>query len=97
VAYRIHESGCCHHEVGVTVRGKENMALMAGSTLFWAGKTFAPSFEVPSKSGQGKVNIQQFLQDSFLAAYEKLVEAVGDLDSVMGFEVGRMRIPLSVG
>jgi hypothetical protein len=28
------------------------------------------------------------LQESFLAATSKLVEAVGDLDCVLGFEVG---------
>lgn len=35
----------------------------------------------------GKKNIQAFLQDTFLAATEKLVKAVGDLDTVLGFEV----------
>jgi hypothetical protein len=36
---------------------------------------------------KGKKNIQAFLQDSFLAATAKLVEAVGDLDTVLGFDV----------
>ena len=37
----------------------------------------------------GKVNIQEYLQEAFLAAVEKLNEAVGDLDGVLGIEVSR--------
>ena len=40
-----------------------------------------------------KVNIQQYLQDAFVGAYEKLIEALGDLDSVMGFEVFPLSLP----
>lgn len=58
------------------------------STLFWGGSTFAPSFTIPISEGGKKVNIQAYLQNAFLAAVEKLVEAVGDVDTVMGFEVG---------
>lgn len=35
----------------------------------------------------GKVNIQDYLQEAFLRAIEKLNEAVGDLDGVLGIEV----------
>ena len=38
-------------------------------------------------SGGKAVNIQQYLQDAFLAAVAKLVEAVNDIESVVGFEV----------
>ena len=56
------------------------------STFFWGGETFVPKHTVDTPGG--KQNIQTFLQDAFLAATEKLVSAVGDLDSVLGFEVG---------
>ncbi|KAG8740377.1 hypothetical protein FRC10_004386 [Ceratobasidium sp. 414] len=56
------------------------------STLFWAGKTYAPKLWVPASSGQ-EVNIQDFLQDCFLNAFDELVRAVGDLESVIGFEM----------
>jgi hypothetical protein len=34
-----------------------------------------------------RVNIQEYLQESFLGAVEQLHKAVGDLDSVLGIEV----------
>jgi hypothetical protein len=56
--------------------------------LFWGGSTYAPSFIVDGQNG-GKVNIQEYLQEAFLSAVEKLNEAVGDLDGVLGIEVSR--------
>ena len=56
--------------------------------MFWGGSTYAPSFIVDGQNG-GKVNIQEYLQEAFLAAVEKLNEAVGDLDGVLGIEVSR--------
>jgi hypothetical protein len=35
----------------------------------------------------GQVNIQDYLQEAFLGAVEKLQSAVGDLDGVLGIEV----------
>ena len=61
------------------------------STFFWGGETFAPKLKV--KTPQGAKNIQSFLQDAFLGAVEKLVDAVGDLDTVLGVEVSFV-IPL---
>jgi hypothetical protein len=57
-----------------------------GSTLFWAGSTLAPSFMVDGQGG-GRVNIQEYLQEAFLGSIQKLNEAVGDLDGVLGIEV----------
>ena len=57
-----------------------------GSTLFWAGSTYAPSFMVDGQA-DGKVNIQEYLQAAFLGSIQKLNEAVGDLDGVLGIEV----------
>jgi hypothetical protein len=56
------------------------------STCFWAGDAFTPKLKVKDASGQ-EVSIQTFLQDAFLGAWEALAKAVGDLDSVIGFEV----------
>jgi hypothetical protein len=55
------------------------------STFFWGGETYAPKLKV--KTPNGEKNIQPFLQDAFLGAVEKLVGAVGDLDTVLGIEV----------
>lgn len=59
------------------------------STLFWGGETFAPLLKVPGQIDGKWVsrNIQVYLQEAFLAATAKLVKAVGDLETVMGFEV----------
>lgn len=59
------------------------------STLFWGGETFAPSLKVATQVDGKWVsrNIQVYLQEAFLAATVKLVKAVGDLETVMGFEV----------
>ena len=57
-----------------------------GRTCFWAGDTFSPRLIVKNGSGR-EVSIQTLLQDAFLDMFDKLVEAVGDLDSVIGFEV----------
>lgn len=59
----------------------------AHSTLFWAGKTYTPKLRVPSLSSEGDVNIQDFLQDCFLNAFDQLVRAVGECEGVIGFEV----------
>lgn len=61
------------------------------STLFWGGSTYAPKFQVKDRTGK-KVNIQDFLQSSFLAAVEKLANAVGDLDGVLGIEVSYLAL-----
>ncbi|KAI7892581.1 glycoside hydrolase superfamily [Mucor mucedo] len=49
-------------------------------TLFFAGDTFAPNRKYQGKS------IQQFLNDSFVNAYQHLATRLVDLDAVMGFE-----------
>ena len=56
------------------------------STLFWGGDTFAPSLKVQNAQGE-TVGIQTFLQDAFLKMVDKVVESVGDLPGVLGFEV----------
>ena len=62
-------------------------SLTRNSTLFWAGATFAPSVKVSRTEAKKAINIQQYLQDAFLAAFDKLLEATADIDSVMGYEV----------
>lgn len=56
------------------------------STLFWGGKTYAPAFKIKNQEGK-MVNIQTYLQDAFFGAVGKLVDVVGDLPGVLGFEV----------
>jgi hypothetical protein len=66
--------------------------LSSGSTCFWAGDALAPKLRIerPARDGPGSetVGIQGYLQEAFLDAIDVLVAAVGDLEGVMGFEVG---------
>nr|XP_019008152.1 cytoplasmic protein [Kwoniella pini CBS 10737]OCF46933.1 cytoplasmic protein [Kwoniella pini CBS 10737] len=77
-------------ERGLWPTGYQKLAAATMNTLFWGGETFAPSFTVPYKTSDGKqkrANIQTYLQDAFLRMFERLVDAVGDVESVMGFEL----------
>lgn len=49
-------------------------------TLFFAGDTFAPKIKY-----QGKT-IQQFLNDSYVDAYQHLAKRLVDLDAILAFE-----------
>lgn len=71
-------------ERGLWPTGYQKLAAATMNTLFWGGETFAPQHKVGPKG----INIQSYLQDAFLRAWEKIVDAIGDLDTVMGFEVG---------
>nr|XP_019051096.1 cytoplasmic protein [Kwoniella bestiolae CBS 10118]OCF30026.1 cytoplasmic protein [Kwoniella bestiolae CBS 10118] len=77
-------------ERGLWPTGYQKLAAATMNTLFWGGETFAPSLKVPTTTSNGrttKVNIQTYLQDAFLKMFERLVDAVGDVGSVMGFEL----------
>jgi hypothetical protein len=51
---------------------------------------------IKGQSGS-QVNIQDYLQEAFLCAVEKLNAAVGDLDSVLGIEVcPKLRCPMEL-
>ncbi|KAF8595793.1 glycoside hydrolase family 5 protein [Ceratobasidium sp. AG-I] len=67
--------------------GYQKLAASTMATLFWAGRTYTPKLRVPSLSSEGDVNIQDFLQDCFLNAFDQLVRAVGDCEGVVGFEL----------
>lgn len=70
-------------ERGLWSTGYSKLACASLSTLFWGGETFAPTLKVGPKG----INIQSYLQDAYLGAYDQLVKAVGDLDTVVGFEM----------
>ncbi|KAL1410100.1 hypothetical protein Q8F55_004103 [Vanrija albida] len=70
-------------ERGLWPTGYTKLACATMNTLFWGGETFAPGLKVGPKG----VNIQSYLQDHFLSAFGALIDAVGDLDTVMGFEM----------
>ncbi|KAF8630871.1 hypothetical protein AX17_005230 [Amanita inopinata Kibby_2008] len=78
--------GHVESERGVWPTGYSKLAAATMATCFWAGETFAPKLKVMDRNGQ-EVSIQAFLQDTFLNMFDALVEAVGDLDSVIGFEI----------
>nr|ODN96011.1 cytoplasmic protein [Cryptococcus depauperatus CBS 7855] len=76
-------------ERGLWPTGYQKLAAATMNTLFWGGETFAPSLEIATQiNGKwASKNIQQYLQEAFLAVTSKLVQSVGDLDTVMGFEL----------
>ncbi|GMK54726.1 hypothetical protein CspeluHIS016_0113120 [Cutaneotrichosporon spelunceum] len=70
-------------ERGLWPTGYQKLACASMNTFFWGGETFAPSLKVGPKG----VNIQTFLQDAFLAMWSKVLDTVGDLETVMGFQM----------
>ncbi|KAJ7507025.1 glycoside hydrolase [Mycena galericulata] len=78
--------GHTEEERGLWPCGYQKLAAATMATCFWAGDTFTPKLLVKDRNGND-VPIQQFLQNTFLDAYEVLAKAVGDLDAVMGFEM----------
>lgn len=78
-------------ERGVWPCGYQKLAASTMSTCFWAGDTFAPRLKVKKADvGYGAnedVSVQKFFQEKFLDAWATLVEAVGGLEAVIGFEV----------
>ena len=48
---------------------------------------YAPKLLVKDRHGK-EVNIQQYLQNAFLDMWEVLARSIGDLEGVLGFEVG---------
>ncbi|OWZ36538.1 cytoplasmic protein [Cryptococcus neoformans AD2-60a] len=83
------KSGRLAGERGLWPTGYQKLAAATMNTLFWGGETFAPLLKVPGQIDGKWVsrNIQVYLQEAFLAATAKLVKAVGDLETVMGFEL----------
>ena len=58
------------------------------STCFWGGDTYAPKLKIPTPNGELK-SAQQYLQDAFLDMYTVVVQKLGDLEGIIGFEVSR--------
>ncbi|SRR5258707_2812828 len=54
-------------------------------TCFWAGDIFAPKLEVMYRDR--RIGIQAFLQSCFLQAFDELAKKIGNIESVIGFEV----------
>ncbi|KAG8760210.1 hypothetical protein FRC11_000765 [Ceratobasidium sp. 423] len=67
--------------------GYQKLAASTMATLFWAGNTYAPKLRVKSRTSDEMINVQDFLQDHFLDAFDQLVRAVGDCKAVVGFEL----------
>ncbi|EKM78270.1 hypothetical protein AGABI1DRAFT_75777, partial [Agaricus bisporus var. burnettii JB137-S8] len=69
-------------EKGLWPTGYHKLAASTMNTLFWGGDTFAPKLKT-----EDGTSIQQFLQDAFLNAWDALVNAVGNLEGVIGFQM----------
>ncbi|KAF5343043.1 hypothetical protein D9758_011120 [Tetrapyrgos nigripes] len=78
--------GHVEEERGIWPCGYQKLAAATMATCFWGGETFAPKLMIKGTDGM-VVNVQQFLQNAFLNMFERVVEAVGDLDGVIGFEM----------
>ncbi|KAL7409574.1 glycoside hydrolase family 5 protein [Mrakia frigida] len=74
-----------HVDRGRWPTGYQKLVCATMNTLFWAGDELADKIKV--KRGKEEVGIQTFLQDAFLAAFGVLVDKVGTLESVIGFEL----------
>jgi hypothetical protein len=83
--------GLTEEERGVWPCGYQKLIASTMSTCFWAGDDFTPRLKIRKEDSRGDadVPVQAFLQESFLGAWEALVMAVGDLESVVGFQVCR--------
>ncbi|KAF9477640.1 glycoside hydrolase [Pholiota conissans] len=73
-------------ERGLWPCGYQKLAAATMATLFWAGDIFAPKLRVKNRHNQ-EVPIQQFLQRAFFDMWEQVVQAVGDLEGVLGFQM----------
>ncbi|KAK7052960.1 hypothetical protein VNI00_004280 [Paramarasmius palmivorus] len=78
--------GHIESERGLWPCGYQKLAASTMATLFWAGDTFAPKLNINDRHGR-PVPAQQYLQNAFLDMCEVLVKAVGDLETVIGFEM----------
>ncbi|KAF8328906.1 glycoside hydrolase family 5 protein [Cantharellus anzutake] len=65
--------------------GYQKLASSTMWTCFWAGDIFAPKLEVIH--GGERIGIQAFLQSRFLQAFDEVAKKVGNLESVIGFEL----------
>lgn len=89
MAVWIYKAGSCHHVVSLTPSSIDDvfLKLFTCSTLFWGGDIFAPKLSIEDKHGK-TVPVQQFLQNCFLSMWDEVTKAVGDLEAVIGFQVG---------
>jgi hypothetical protein len=70
--------------------GYQKLAAATMATLFWAGDRFAWNLRVQT-AGNGtqasEIGIQEYLQSSYIEAFGKLVDQVGHLDAILGFDL----------
>jgi len=86
---RLPEVGCCYYGVGgalphTLVQGAQSV--LSCRTCFWGGNVFAPKLKITAPDGTSK-SVQQFLQDTFLDMYAVVVQTLGGVEGVLGFEV----------
>ncbi|EIW69938.1 hypothetical protein TREMEDRAFT_38611 [Tremella mesenterica DSM 1558] len=72
-------------ERGLWPTGYQKLAAATMNTLFWGGETFAPSLRVEHEGRS--INVQQYLQDHFFDAVDRLASVVADIDNVIGVEL----------
>lgn len=69
--------------------GYQKMAPATMATLFWGGRIFAPNLCLyTDNAGRSQPqNIQDFLQESYIAAYTQLAQALAPCPAFLGFDV----------
>lgn len=70
--------------------GYQKLAAATMATLFWAGERFAWSLQLPSFNDtikKGDLNIQEYLQESYIESFGRLVDWLGAHEAVMGFDL----------
>lgn len=70
--------------------GYQKLAAGTMATLFWAGNTFAWKLVLPHfdpSAAQSHVNIQEYLQASYIECFGRLIDRVGRREAVIGVDV----------
>lgn len=69
--------------------GYQKAAAATMATLFWAGGTFASQMNLPhyQREKQEMINIQEYLQSSFIESFGLLVDRLSHLDALLGFDL----------
>lgn len=70
--------------------GYQKLAAATMSTLFWGGNIFAWKLKLPhfdSNISESLINIQDYLQASYIEYFGRLADRVGHLEAVLGIDI----------
>jgi hypothetical protein len=71
--------------------GYQKLAAATMATLFWSGEIFAWKLKLPpfksDSADSSPINIQEYLQSSYIECFGRLADRVGHLEAVMGIDI----------